>query len=845
MTKSLYAFGILVLFSLYSWGQTTFKTLNITLEKASEKYGIEFTFDDHFIRSHLSLNNELPPDKETFFELLDTQFEIITSPISSKTYVLKPYTKNSSNSRICGSVYSQLEHLPVSDLQVIMGNQIVLTNESGYFEFYPKKKQNKELVFVAENGKRKTEPLISPSNCEFYFLDEGEIQLGEVIINYTAPLVKKNSKGSYELNPNSLLGAAGLVDPDIFFLVQRLPGVNSPTADASLFIRGGAPDQNLVLWNGTRLFHTNHAYGGLMSINPYGIDHAELITKGVTARLGEHTSGVLLLENTAKWKSKSHLSLGSNTIDSDMEGDLRINSNSRIQFAYRSSFNSTLSNDFYNHSFNRLFANNFDNTPNNQTLDYRDIELVYHQNLGGFWNLKQSAFLSEDRSSYELISSTIDLRDQLDNKNYGGSLQLTKTLDHSRFIINGQFSKYDANFQRDEIEYELSSEDDEPEENDEPEIEFLERNKRENEVLDYQVSVNHTLSKEEYSFRYGGDFTYRTTLLNNYNSLNEELVNDVNRKSSTTLLSGFTEYSKNGVKYSFDIGTRILWFTALNQFRIEPRLNGSYKISEGNKLNAVYERKSQSIYKVTETLTNSVDRYNNLWVTADQEQYPLLLSEQIGFGFTHNQSGLTIDVDLYSRKMRGLTTFNYGYLDPNDQDFHTGSAEILGLDLFLQKKYKRSLLWMSYSFQDNLNQFQGLNANKAFPSNFQIKHYLNTSARIDLNNISLEINSLYRSGIPYSEPTGYEMIGSIAALTYDKLNERNAPDYWRFDFSLNKSVIFKKNQRLSIKVALLNLLQRDNIVERFYRINNQTKQIERLDRYDLQPRLKVGLRFSL
>ena len=152
---------------------------------------------------------------------------------------------------------------------------------------------------------------------------------------------------------------------------------------------------------------------------------------------------------------------------------------------------------------------------------------------------------------------------------------------------------------------------------------------------------------------------------------------------------------------------------------------------------------------------------------------------------------------------------------------------------------------MSYSFQDNLNQFQGLNTNQAFPSNFQIKHYLNTSARIDLNNISLEINSLYRSGIPYSEPTGFEMIGSIAALTYDKLNERNTPDYWRLDFSLNKSVIFKKNQRLSIKVALLNLLQKDNVVERFYRINNQTKQIERLDRYDLQPRLKVGLRFSL
>ena len=63
--------------------------------------------------------------------------------------------------------------------------------------------------------------------------------------------------------------------------------------------------------------------------------------------------------------------------------------------------------------------------------------------------------------------------------------------------------------------------------------------------------------------------------------------------------------------------------------------------------------------------------------------------------------------------------------------------------------------------------------------------------------------------------------------------------------TITKELKIDQKRRLSFKIAALNLLQRQNVVERFYRFNNQFKTIETLNRYDLQPKLKFGLRLSL
>lgn len=838
-----------VLFFISIWlysnallSQTRLSSLKESLFQASTKYKISFSYDDDFIEHHIGFTEALPDNRDVFFNRLLNDYEINVITSIGATYLLEPSSSSRKGEVICGKVISQLQNEAVSGILVILGKQYTTTDKNGSFTFYPKVNYPEHLEFINEKNETKKEFILNPRDCDFYYLDEGEIQLGEVIVNYTAPLVKKDSRGVFELSPNTIPTAAGLIDPDVFFIIQRLPGITSPTADASIFIRGGVPDQNLVLWNGIRLYHTSHAYGSLMSINPYGIDKVYLLTKGISSKFGEHTAGALLLNNEARFNDQTRLSFGSNSIDSDFEADMRISSSSRVQLSGRKSFNSSLSNSFKNHSFNRLFGGDFENTPNNQMLSYQDYQAVYHKKISPVWSLQQNMFYSSDQSSYQLNGSDAELRDQVDSKNLGVGLKVFANSPESTLAITSQYSRYDANFNRDEVEYEITTKDDE---DDEIEIEFSELDTRGNQVVDKQLSIYHSKFNSNEKIIFGGEWISRDISFNSQTITNDELKIEQGNQTSTSLFAAFSEYSIDRKLYSFDLGIRTIWFDFINKFRFEPRFNGTLKFSENTRLNVNYERKSQSVYKTTETLSSSIDRYTNLWVGTDGDLYPLLQSNQLGLGFSHSKNRFTVDMDFYMKNMEGLTTFNFGYLDPNDQDFHVGSAAIRGIDFFIQKQFNKAIFWLSYSFQDNLNTFEGLNENKAFPSNFLITHYLNTSSRVDLKGLSIELNSLYRSGIPYSEPTGYEVIGTAGRLTYNELNNLRTADFWRIDFSITKELKIDQKRRLSFKIAALNLLQRQNVVERFYRFNNQLKTIETLNRYDLQPKLKFGLRLSL
>lgn len=824
--------------SLYP--QKTIETLKTTLTEASNLYGLFFSFDDSYVGSHLAHKKALPEKQEAFFEVLFSEYGIQVRPSIDKTYILEPIVSNAEKI-VCGSLYSQINSDAVEDALVIWGNQFTYTNTDGYFKFYPKQKLEKTFSFRTQDGASKIEVIEPVSYCANYFIDLSEIQLGEVILNYTAAPIQKSLGGDFEIDLSSLQVTAGFVDPDVFFLLQRLPGVNSPSTDANIYVRGGVPDQNLVLWNGNRLYHTTHAYGSLMALNPYSIDQVRLITKGASSRYGDHTAGVLLLNNTPQWQDPTQIELGTNSIDSDLTIDVGITKSDRLEISARKSFNSSFSNTFRETSFNRMLLSSQSGTPNNQQLHYEDFSAVYHKKWGEDWNLKLSSFRSHDFSSYQLFGSEIELRDQVDSRNSGGGFQLSKVTKDQVFQMGANGSFFNALFERSEIEYELPEEEDDDDNG--IEIDFKELNQRKNEVEDWRAYAQKQFNTSTSLSLIGAELQFRRVEFYNENQINDDVKTSKVNKASQWVPSLFAEQRFNFDKFYLEIGARSSYYHNLERIRLEPRAKGVLRFNATSSVHAHFESKSQSIYKITETLSNTLDRYNNLWISADKDQYPLLISNQTGVGYSLSKYKSTFEIDIYRKWYNGLTTFNYGYLDPNDQDFHEGTALIKGIDVFYQKEFYQGLFWLSYSFQDNKNEFQDLNGDRAFPSNFEIAHTLNAAIRLDFEHYTLEVNNLWRSGIPYSMPSGSVESNGVNYLTYNILNQNNTPDFWRIDLSAGKDFSLGRKNRLSAKLALVNLFQRDNIVERIYRFNNQKNQIEFLDRYDLQPRIKLGLRF--
>jgi len=111
-------------------------------------------------------------------------------------------------------------------------------------------------------------------NNSFYNIQE----LERVFIKeYPTIGVKKNRDGSISVSPDELAILPGLIEPDVLQSLQILPGVQSPDETASgLYIRGATPDQNLVLWDGIKMYYSGHFFGILSAFNPYVTDKVKL-----------------------------------------------------------------------------------------------------------------------------------------------------------------------------------------------------------------------------------------------------------------------------------------------------------------------------------------------------------------------------------------------------------------------------------------------------------------------------------------------------------------------------------------------------------------------------------------
>ena len=378
------------------------------------------------------------------------------------------------------------------------------------------------------------------------------------------------------------------------------------------------------------------------------------------------------------------------------------------------------------------------------------------------------------------------------------------------------------------------------------EKEFEDLTKRENHIQEFLFNSNHQTSlfrKNDLTF--GSEFLYRNVDLLNENKLNDEerLLTESLQGLNLALYSTFKAslFTNN----SIDIGLRSNYFESLGIVRLEPRINFNQKVSNKWRVNTSYEKKSQTIYKTNETIQNTTSRSNNLWTLTGNELYPLLKSTQYSLGITREGDRTILDLDFYTRQLGGITTFNFGYLDRNDSDYHLGEAKIRGIDLFFQKNWNNLNVWTNYSFQDNQNRFDDLKGGLWFNSNFLVKHLLTVGMNYNHKGWNISSNYLLRSGIPYSAPNGYQIVNQSTVLIYEDLNSEFLPSFQRLDASLSKRILFNKRLKMDIKLAFKNLTNRRNVLERIFVFDVNSNSIKSVDRFSMVPFMNVGVRLIL
>ena len=646
--------------------------------------------------------------------------------------------------------------------------------------------------------------------------------LEEVVIEeyLTSGIQRENEDSAILVSPKSLGILPGLTEPDVLQSLQLLPGVQSPTETAAgVYIRGGTPDQNLVLWDGIKMYHSGHFFGTISAFNPYVTEEIKLYKSGTKARYGNRISGVIDITSDHEIPKQFEGGLGSNMTHADAFLRAPLGQSGAIIASARRSINDVFTTETFKNLANRVFQ---DTKISDGNRIFEDDEVTNTKDLFYFtdFTLKAiakpndknaitvSSLFTKNKLDYGFLIEEYDeaSRDQLDIENKGTSLKwnydYSKSLAHEASFYYSEFN----------LNYKGSNSITD---------EFSDQLSKDNIINDFGLSYDIDLKINEASdLNFGYQFAsskveYALSFEDSESPEENFDQSNVVTNNSHSLYFDYGIRLKN--KWFMNIGLRTNYFSVLDKVFVEPRFQFEAKINSDIKFKTTGESLHQAVSQVVEFNTKQFGLENQIWVISDGSDIPVLSSVQLTSGLVFNKNGWDIDLEGYYKNVKGLTSFTLGFENVADF-FSRGKSNVWGLELLIKKKIQNYRTWLSYSFVDNDFRFNNINDGNSFPSNADITHQLTWSHTYAWNGFDVSLGWSLRTGIPYTKATGIEDTPNGSVINFEETNGDRLPNYHRLDISTTYNFNFSKNNKWKGKLgfSLLNVYNQKSILSRTY-----------------------------
>ena len=127
---------------------------------------------------------------------------------------------------------------------------------------------------------------------------EPGVTAGEVVVAAEVPLAEERPVGVQAVSMDLVRSLPTAFEADLFRAVQLLPGVKAASDFSSaLYIRGGSPDQTLVLLDGTTVYNPTHFFGFFSTFNTDAIESADLYKGAYPSQFGGRLGSVVDVRN--------------------------------------------------------------------------------------------------------------------------------------------------------------------------------------------------------------------------------------------------------------------------------------------------------------------------------------------------------------------------------------------------------------------------------------------------------------------------------------------------------------------------------------------------------------------
>lgn len=583
---------------------------------------------------------------------------------------------------------------------------------------------------------------------------------------------------------------------DILKTLQLLPGVQSAgEGNSGFYVRGGGPDQNLVLLDDAVVYNTGHLFGFFSVFNGDAIKDVTLIKGGAPANYGGRLSSVVDVSMKEGNMKEYHAEGGIGLIASrlTLEGPIKKEKGSFMVSGRRT----------YIDVLAKPFAKELENTG----YFFYDANLKANYKLGEKDRVYLSGYTGVDKFKFQNSRGTFkaDIPWGNNTATVRWNHQFTDKLFANTTLVYNDYN-FASNFSQNNFSVKLSSG-----------------------IKDYNAKTDFDYyTRQNHHIKVGGAYTHHTFIPNQISGQLDTIKLEPDNayikyahEAGVYILDDFDATDRlrvnAGVRYSwfgqtgpytaytFDAAGGVADSARYGRGKIvktyggwEPRLNLRYTLNEKSSIKTSVSQTYQYIHLVS---NNGSTLPTDIWAPSTFLIRPQK-AIQYSAGYFHNflDDKLETSVEVYYKDMQNQLQYREGYTpntirDP-ELEYVFGRGTAYGAEFFVNKTKGKFTGWVGYTLAWTYQTFEKLNGGEPFPLKYDRRHDISAVGTYTFNK-KWTVSSVFvfGSGNAITLPTAYYFIDGELVQLYSKVNAYRIPSYHRLDISATYTPQHSKPRR--------------------------------------------------
>ena len=633
---------------------------------------------------------------------------------------------------------------------------------------------------------------------------------------------------------------------DVVKTIQLLPGVHAASEGSSGFsVRGGTPDQNLILLDDVPVYNASHFLGFFSVFNNDIVKDATLYKGDIPTIYDSRLSSVLDIKTLDEIPYKFNMQGGIGLLTSRLTLNMPFNKGkSALLLGGRITYGGILA------------CNVIEDLKGNSMYFYDFNAKVMHT-FNEKNRLFVSTYLGDDILGVEsLMTITYGNKNFTTRWNHIFNDKLTSNLSvfytKYRYKIGVSMNPYDFSITAG--------------------------------IEDVSAKYDFTyLMNDNISIRYGASATFhqygqgklddKTGAIAAY--MDVDPSNEVKRKALEYSLY-FSNDHKLGTLFSIRYGLRLSIFQNIgketlflfddsyecyNQLdyvsgeifnteaNLEPRIAAMYQINEFSSVKASYLRTIQYA-QIASNATGGIPF--DLWFPSSPNIKPQKC-DQYAIGYFRNflNNEIETSLEIFYKDIHNVIDFaDDAFFIGNlyiDGEVRSGTGQAYGAEFLLRKNLGRFTGWLSYTYSKSLRTVKDINYGNEYVSPYDRPHNISIVLNYEFNNrFDISATWVYNTGQPITYPYGKYTVDGITYSIYNgERNKSRYPDYHRLDLSATiKCKDRHKNWRGEWNFSVYNAYGRKNVwAVLFTSEDNNTIKTEQVSLFSIVPSVSYNFKF--